>query len=86
MVLLHQLTLGDVVGAALGTEDQKPIQAGPVINLPRVASTRVGHLGRAWDRAELGGDAAVKQFCVVEGHAGLLSFGCAANPRHDLFV
>jgi hypothetical protein len=73
VVLLHEILLGDVVGSALGTEDEEPIQAGPVIDLPSVAAGRVGHLGRARDGLRLRGVAAVEQAGVVDGHGGLLS-------------
>ena len=32
VVLVHQIALGDVVGAALGAEGQEPVQAGPVMH------------------------------------------------------
>lgn len=73
VVLLHEITLGDVVGSALGTEDQEPVEAGPVIDLPGVTPSGVGHLGRARDGLRLRGVAAVEQTGVVDGHSGLLS-------------
>ena len=45
VVLLHQIALADVIGAALGAEDQEPVEPGPVIDLPGVAAARVGAPG-----------------------------------------
>src|SRR5664279_1174863 len=85
VVLLHQVALADVVGATFGAENQEPVKPGPVVDLPGIATARVGHLGRARDRVGLRGDAAVEQSCVVKSHDGLLSSECAASPRHDCF-
>ena len=78
VVLLHEIRLTDVIGSALGAEDQEAVEAGPVIDLPVIASGGVAHLGRAGDRLRLRRDAAVEQFGLVEGHDGLLS--CAVPP------
>src|SRR6185369_3114842 len=72
VVLLHQIAFGDVVGSTLGAEDQEPVEPGPVVDLPRVATARVCHLGRARDWAGLWGDASVEELCVVNSHVGLL--------------
>ena len=85
VVFLHQIALADVVGAALGAEDQEPVEPGPVIDLPGVAAGRVRHLGRAGNRLRLRGGAAVEQTGVVDGHSGLLSFRMCRQPSARMF-
>ena len=49
----RQLALGDVVGPALGAEDEEPVEARPVVERPRVAACRVRDLGGARNRLAL---------------------------------
>jgi hypothetical protein len=73
VVLLHQIAFGDVIRAAFGTEDEEAVEARPVIDLPRIAASRVANLVRTRNRLRLRRGAAVEDFCVVDSHDGLLS-------------
>ena len=74
VVLRDEGAFADVIGPALGAEDEEAVEPHPVIDLPGVASGGIRDLGRTGNRLRLPRRAAGEQFGVVVGHGFLIGW------------
>jgi hypothetical protein len=82
VVGLQQVRLADVIGAALGTEDQEPVEPVPIVDLPHEAAVAVDDLTGVRDRGVNGESARPLDGARIElgyvdlGHCDLLRLQC----------
>ncbi len=83
-VLAAQGLLGGVVAAALAAQDQKAIQACPVVHSPGKAARAVWRLARPRDRKTLRRLFAVDDSVQIVGHRALLRVIWRASVVHGI--